>query len=303
MAGGSPGAILTSSSAKRVVLQKTASVWRGVARAAAAMGQWSPKLWQSPGNRRILVVAPHPDDEIGCAGALFLHERARDQVHLVQVTDGRSSRAAKLPPDEMARQRQRESEAAGRVLGLPNGHGRWLGLREWEWDEATFESQLRQIVTEVRPHIIYAPSRVDFHPEHVRVAACIARVVENLDLTVRVYQLQVPLTPLLVNLVAPIDAVRGNVVALMRCYPTQAGSIERCLRMKEYGGALYATGGTVEEFWELGAAAYARVHAGSLNPGNNGAFRGVRARPFTDPLSYLRGLDARRALREQSQER
>jgi LmbE family N-acetylglucosaminyl deacetylase len=249
-----------------------------------------------------LVVAPHPDDEIGCGGTLLLHRRSGDQVHVVHVTDGRMSRAGGLGPDEMAARRRQEAAAAATIFGFAGAD--WLGLREGEWEDSALVAVLQDVVRRTTPDIVYAPSRVDFHPEHTRVARCLAQAFFDTALdqvTVRVYQMQVPLTPLLVNLVAPMNSVAPELNAAMRCYRTQLGSIERCVRMKRYGGALYDSTGLVEEFWQLDPHAYQRLHA--AKPGADEAFRGVRARPFSDPLSYLRGLGARRRLREMSHRR
>ena len=39
--------------------------------------------------KNVLVVTPHPDDEVlGCGGTIVRHARRGDQVHLVVVTRG-----------------------------------------------------------------------------------------------------------------------------------------------------------------------------------------------------------------------
>lgn len=304
MAGGSRGATSTSSSLKRGVLRGAAGFWSGVGYIAGRVARWNPGLWDSPGGQRVLVVAPHPDDEVGCGGTLLLHRRAGDTVHLVHVTDGRRSHAGGLGRDEMADRRREEAAAAASVLGLAGAE--WLGLREGEWEESALVPALQDVVRRTTPQIVYAPSRVDFHPEHVRVARCLARAIAGLgsrDLTVRIYQLHVPLTPVLVNRVAPVQSVANELAATMRCYRTQLGSIERCWRIKRYGAALYGLSGLAEEFWQMDGDAYDRLHQPSVGDAAKGTFRGVRARPFTDPLSYLRGLRARRGLRELSHAR
>jgi LmbE family N-acetylglucosaminyl deacetylase len=244
-----------------------------------------------------VVVAPHPDDEVGCGGALLLHRRAGDETHVIVATDGRGSRAGGLGPDEMAARRFDEATAAGRLLGLRQLH--WLGLREWEWDEAVLVAALGERLRATMPDVLYVPSRVDFHPEHLRVAASVAETLKTLSPRpprLRVYQAQVPLTSVLVNLVAPIQEVESELLGAMRAYVTQFGSIERCHRMKRYAAARYGLRAYAEEFWNLDPAAYIRLHARAEV--TDGVFRGVRRWPFSDPLAYLRGFSARRRLRK-----
>jgi len=295
---------LTWFSAKRGVVRGTTAVWSGVGYIAGRVGRWKPALWDSRGGQRVLIVAPHPDDEVGCGGTLLLHQQAGDTVHITHVTDGRRSRAGGLGPDEMAERRRREAAAAGIAFGFSGTD--WLGLHEGEWEQPGLVSLLLDALRRTRPHVVYAPSCVDFHPEHISVARCLARAIAGLGsagLIVRVYQLQVPLTPLLVNRVALVQSAGDQLAAAMRCYVTQMGSIERCWRMKRYAAAFYGLPGIVEEFWQMDSAAYARLHQAADPEPAAGAFRGVRSRPFTDPLSYLRGLGARRRLREMSRPR
>ena len=165
-----------------------------------------------------------------------LHRESGDDVHVAYVTDGRASRAGGLGPDAMAAQRRHEAAAAAPLLGVAAAH--WLGLREREWEEPHLVHRLRELLRERPPDVLYVPSQVDFHPEHTRVARCVAAALrEDERVTVRVYQVQVPLTPLLVNLVTPIQAVASQLRDAMRCYTTQRGSVARCFRMKAYGAS------------------------------------------------------------------
>jgi LmbE family N-acetylglucosaminyl deacetylase len=290
---------LTSSRWKRGVLDGTTGVWSGLGFLAGRAGRWKPAAWSSPGGQRVLVIAPHPDDELGCGGALLLHERAGDEVHVVYVTDGRGSGSHGLGPDEMARRRREEAVAVTPVLRLPGMQ--WLGLREYDWEESLLVPLLQDVLRRMMPQVVYAPSLIDFHPEHVRVGQCLARAVADPglhDMTVRVYQIQVPLTPVLANLVAPMQAVVPELIKAMECYRTQLGSIKRFLRMKRYGASFYGLTGFAEEFWQIDRHASVRLHAAGAGERMDDAFRGVRYLPFTDPLAYLRGLGARRRLRE-----
>lgn len=243
----------------------------------------------------MLVVAPHPDDEVaGCAGTLRRHRLAGDSVTLAVVTDGRRSRAGGLAPDAMSATRRREAEDAASRLDLDL---LWLGHPEGEWREEALRDGLRACLETASPAIVYAPSLVDFHPEHVAVARALASVlVAGSPLRMRVYPIQVPLGPLLANLVSPVGDLEPEVSRAMAAYSSQAVSLRRCLRARAYAGARHGLGQHAEEFWELSADDYRRLHDGpeaSLPP-----FRGLRYHALGDPLAYLEG--SRRRLRDRA---
>ena len=57
----------------------------------------APPIAAEGGPRRVLVVAPHPDDEtVGAGGVAALHVAAGDAVTVVVATDGGASRAEGL---------------------------------------------------------------------------------------------------------------------------------------------------------------------------------------------------------------
>ena len=132
--------------------------------------------WSSPGGERVLVVAPHPDDEaVGCAGTLLRHAQANDRVSIAIATDGRRSRTIS-DPDEMASRRHEEAVEAARLLRVERLE--WIGLPEGEWRIGELAATLRMQLKELAPAIVYAPSRIDFHPEHFAVAHALALALD-----------------------------------------------------------------------------------------------------------------------------
>src|SRR5512139_3535049 len=76
---------------------------------------------------RVLVLAPHPDDEtLGCGGTIRLLIEARKQVKVVFLTSGDKADPGHLPAGsgedvhltDYARGREREAERALKVLGV-----------------------------------------------------------------------------------------------------------------------------------------------------------------------------------------
>ena len=78
---------------------------------------------------RVLVVAPHPDDEsLGCGGLLALLAAAGQEPQVVFVTDGAGSHpnSAAYPPERLRAIREAEAvEALGR-LGVPERSAHFL---------------------------------------------------------------------------------------------------------------------------------------------------------------------------------
>jgi len=283
---------------KRAVLAAVEGLWALLFAAAGRVLRRSASPWSSGGGQRILVVAPHPDDEVaGCAGTIVRHKQAGDTVWVAYVTDGRRSRALGLGPEEMARRRRGEAEAAAVALDLDGFE--WLGCPEGEWTPEELRPRLLSLLRRCAPHVVYAPSRVDFHPEHQRVAHTLASLFDEAEPRpplIRVYQIQVPLTPVLTNLVGATSGVMAESAAAFRAYVTQQGSVGCAFRSRRYAARFYDLGGQAEEFWQMSARQYHLLHRLPREQEPRRAFRSLRARSLADPLAYLVGLAARRRL-------
>jgi LmbE family N-acetylglucosaminyl deacetylase len=212
------------------------------------------------------------------------------------ITDGRRSRALGLGQDEMARRRRCEAAASAEALGAVRVA--WFGLPEGDWTTEQLRPGLDALIREFAPDIIYTPSLVDFHPEHYQVAYTLGPLLANLSDAprVRVYQVQVPLTATLTNLVADISSVAAESAAVLHIYATQWGSVARTLRMRRYGAAFYGWQRQIEAFWELPAERYQVLHATPPDQWSPHTFRSLRFYPWSDPLAYLRGRAARRRI-------
>ena len=286
---------------KRRAGQLLESAWSLGFGVAGRLRGAAPGRWSSVGGQRVLVVAPHPDDEaLGCAGTILLHAAAGDRVCAAIATDGRRSRA--IPdPAEMSRQRQREATEAASLMRLDRLA--WIGLPEGEWSVPELSHALGALIEEFDPGILYAPSRIDFHPEHLKVAQALALALQarrsspQQRLRVRVYQAQVPLTSLLTNLVADVSAHDAQCRAALAAYVSQSGSLLCWQRRTRYSARRHAIRQSAEEFWEMTAQRYIKLHC-EPSAAWPDAFRGLRPFPLTDPLAYVVGRAERRRLRD-----
>ncbi len=250
----------------------------------------------------MLVVAPHPDDEtLGCGGTIALHALAGDAIYVVVVTDGGGSRALGLGRDEMAR--RRSSEMAAALSWLKPSEVVQLGFAESRWTPDEMQAALREVIERLAPTLVYTTSCVDYHPEHVAVASEVARALAATGLgccrAVRVYEVQVPLTPILANVIVDTTAVSGLKRRALEEYRTQRESFGWVRRCRGYLARLYRLRGACEVFWEVSPEQFSSLSErnGTDSVAGSGAFRGMRQQPFSDGLAWVHGLGRRKEMK------
>lgn len=121
---------------------------------------------------RVVVVAPHPDDEVlGVGGLLALLAAAGSAVTVLAVTDGEASNpGGSVAPADLARLRVRETEAALAALGLDADVVR-LALPDG--GSAALERPVEQALDLAEGTWLLAPWSGDGHPDHEAVGrAC-----------------------------------------------------------------------------------------------------------------------------------
>lgn len=129
--------------------------------------------------KRLLVVAPHPDDEV--IGAYTLIRRLRRRgvaVRVVVVTDGAASHPSSLrwPRGRLVAERRRESRRALHRIGVAAGAVTFLGLPDGSLHTraAAARRGLSRAIGHVPTTLIAVPFEGDDHPDHRTVAACVA---------------------------------------------------------------------------------------------------------------------------------
>jgi LmbE family N-acetylglucosaminyl deacetylase len=133
---------------------------------------------------RILVFAPHPDDESLATGGVLWHaSRAGAAIRVVFATSGESNpwpqRAAfrKWTIGERERRRwgalrRREARSALRALGVDETCAFFLKFPDYALtdllvrNQAALQDRLRMHIEAFRPTMLFAPSLSDLHPDH-----------------------------------------------------------------------------------------------------------------------------------------
>ncbi|MBM3666510.1 MAG: PIG-L family deacetylase [Actinobacteria bacterium] len=236
-------------------VRRLARTWRAVRSGGPVTGV--------PPFRRVLVIAPHPDDEsLGCAGTMALLSDQGATVTTLTASDGEATQGSSLPAEEIARTRRAEAQraaaevgASAHFLGLPDG-----GLAQHPNELA---SGLRKAIGELEPEAVFAPWPLDGGSDHRAVAQALAGVLDRGGPEVWGYEVWTALVPnRFVEITAVIErkraALGAHETAALALDLSAAEGLARWRSLQTLGGRGFA-----EAFLALPAAGY-RELAGQL---------------------------------------
>jgi LmbE family N-acetylglucosaminyl deacetylase len=224
--------------------------------------RWEPATLKTPVGRRLLVVAPHPDDESIGAGGLLLAHRGLSETHIINVFNGEGGgRLSDSPwvddPDyrsALVAARRAELEAAGKVIGAASIH--YLDLRDGITAPNMKDAgRLRDVVRQVQPDVVLLPWYLDNQRDHRVVNILYAWGCGEVDCVVLGFEVWRLCQP---NAVLDISPWADEKVKLVKTYQTQTATIDYAA----YVGGLARTraflhpvrpdrGGAAEAFFAL----------------------------------------------------
>lgn len=180
-----------------------------------------PSVLEAPAFSRVLVIAPHADDEvIPCGGTLLRHRSLGSPTRVVFVTDS----TAGLSDPEMARQlRQTRRDEASLVasamrfesvvhLDLPDAR--------LVQHEAPLTALLVEQIRSFQPDLIYCPFPGDGHADHQACALAVADAALQLGWKGRIHAYEV-WTTLWPNTMVDISEQAEEKEGLIRLYASQ----------------------------------------------------------------------------------
>jgi predicted ATP-grasp superfamily ATP-dependent carboligase/LmbE family N-acetylglucosaminyl deacetylase len=141
--------------------------------AARRAGRAGPALGLPPGDR-VLVLAPHPDDEtIMCGATLSASRRRGDAVRIVAVTSGTATSEPGVLDDVAAAGPAGRARAAA-TLGVDDVVFWELPDRGLAGERDRLAGLIAAMLEEFAPTDVYAPFPYDPHADHSATAAALA---------------------------------------------------------------------------------------------------------------------------------
>ncbi|ASJ74926.1 PIG-L deacetylase family protein [Granulosicoccus antarcticus] len=112
----------------------------------------------------ILLIAPHPDDEIlGCGGTLLRHKHSGDSIHIVFVTTMQEAHGFS---SERIQSRAAEIACIQRELGASIYQLPYPTATLTDSDTLSLIPELSTLFKSISPEMVYLPNRSDAHSDH-----------------------------------------------------------------------------------------------------------------------------------------
>jgi LmbE family N-acetylglucosaminyl deacetylase len=214
----------------------------------------------------VLVLAPHPDDEvIGPGGTVARHLAAGAPITVAILTDGRWG--GYNPDGKLVDRRKNESRQAAKILGIPEPFffdapdselGETPGVRE----------KLIGLFQEKSPRYVYLPALTDGHPDHwstnCLLHAALAKLPDAITnpLVIRGYEVW---TPVLANCHVDITSTADLKRRAIDAFPSQTGDFDyaaAALGLNKYRALQHLHGrGYAEAFMQMTADDFRRLFA------------------------------------------
>lgn len=180
--------------------------------------------------KKILIIAPHPDDEVlGMGGTLSLLKAKGEAMTLCLVTDGSSTQYKNN--DSIGKKKMAECHKAMKILGIKNIIS--LGFKDMQLDQAPhfkLNESLKKVIDDTKAEMIFAPSPIDLNKDHQLVAESLKVAVRPVGPTARkIYFYEVLSSSewnlsasFLPNVFIDITDYLTNKIKAFSCYQTEA---------------------------------------------------------------------------------
>lgn len=115
--------------------------------------------------KKIIVFAPHPDDDlIGCGGSIAKHVKQGNEVTIVYMTSGDAG-SLKYSKNELAEIREEESKKAREIIAIND----LIFLKNQDgYLEYNKENLIKliELIRKIKPNVVYVPHELEAHKDH-----------------------------------------------------------------------------------------------------------------------------------------
>lgn len=228
-------------------LWATATLFRtlGFLKVWPTLKDFGYELINCPKEKKVLVLSPHPDDEVFGAGGTIL------KMKMAEIT------ALYLTGDK---KREKEAGVAGKILGIKN-------QIFWSKKDGKLSfspllcRKLVKLITTINPESIFLPTFFDTHWDHLETNRLLVKASQQLKQSPQVYAYQI-WQPGPFNRLVDISEVLGQKKKAINCFSSQLKDrdyLGAIIAYNSYLGKIYGVGETAECFLVTDLKNYAKL--------------------------------------------
>jgi len=170
--------------------------------------------------KNVLVLSPHPDDDVlGCGGSIIKHKEAGNKVSVICFTDGCRGNLESEKVESLASLRKDEMKKAHQLLGIDKAF--YLDYEDGFLSANTETvEKTSEIIREISPEAIYLPFFIDYHKDHVETTRILLNGLKDNGFNGKcvAYEVNSPIYP---NTIVDITDCIDRKLDALNCYRTQ----------------------------------------------------------------------------------
>lgn len=228
------------------------------------------KIVSPPDGDNVLVISPHPDDDvIGCGGTIIKHRKLGQRVTTLYLHNGNRGNRQRIRDNSLISKRKREVQNAAQILGVEK-------LIFWGYADGKLTisrpiiEAMKTLILQVKPEIFYLPSLLDDHPDHFMTNKLFLTTYRKLQKEKKDYDIDSTKifayevwTPIYPNRLVDITEVMPQKRQALEQHQTQLRSrpyVEAMMSLNRFRSALNIDGGYAEAFFECSPSLYLELY-------------------------------------------
>lgn len=214
----------------------------------------------------IVVIAPHPDDEvIGCGGAIASACKNGSKVGVVYITNGSHGTASGRVDEKLIDIRKKEALAGLRELG--DIHTKFLGysdgnFRASRWVALEVIELIKSFSTNQKV-VLFSPWAFDDNCDHMEVAKLTKMIVDigggKFIREIWQYEVWSPLVPNMILPLGKFAATKERAIGKHKSQLTKINYKKAIFGLNAYRGAINYCNGPAEAFCVLSPRKYKKI--------------------------------------------
>lgn len=217
--------------------------------------------------KKVLVLAPHPDDEVfGLGGTISFLKNSEANITVCYFCDGSGGikemrdEKREMRDNRLAQIRKEEAERAGNILGI----NKQVFFDHPDGKLASGDSinkTLKSLIEEVSPDIIFTPSFLDNHPDHRAVNEILVNVLHGDEkFEIWAYEIWTPFFPNRIVDISPVIDAKKRAMGEHKSQLDSRGYEKAVLGLNQYRAEINNIEGYAEAFLAASPKIYKELY-------------------------------------------